>query len=249
VPSLTVPRRFNGPPRSGNGGWTAGALAQTLPGGHRGTPITVALRLPPPLDTPMPLTETGTGSVATHDGRVVAEARFAEVEPAPVLAVPVTEAAAAEGRYPGRHRHPFPTCYACGPRRAPGDGLRIFPGPVANGAHRPASDPHQPGDERPAGVAATWTPYETSVPNTWAALDCIGGWATDIDERPMVLGTITLRIHRLPTTAERYVVVGADLGTEGRKTRTAASMYDPVGEVVATAEHVWIQVDPRSFNA
>ena len=26
--SLTVPARFNGPPGSGNGGWTAGALAE-----------------------------------------------------------------------------------------------------------------------------------------------------------------------------------------------------------------------------
>ncbi len=63
----------------------------------------------------------------------------------------------------------------------------------------------------------------------------------------MVLGTMTARIHRLPTTAERYVVVGAVRGTEGRKALTAATLYDPVGEVVATAEHIWITVDPKGF--
>lgn len=241
MPSLTVPRRFNGPPRSGNGGWTSGAIAQTLPGRSLDQAITVSLRQPPPLDTPMPLTETSTGSVASHHGRPVVEARFAERAPVPVPPVPVMAAAAAEAHYPGLHRHPFPTCFVCGPQRRPGDGLRIFPGPVAPEG---AGD----SDDRVAQVAATWTPYETSVPITWAALDCVGGWASDIDERPMVLGTITLRVHRLPTTAERYVVVGAVRRTEGRKTFTGATLYDPVGEVVATAEHVWIEIDPRSFG-
>jgi hypothetical protein len=233
--SLTIPRRFNGPPRSGNGGWTAGALAATLPRGGLSTPVTVALRMPPPLDTPLPLAEEANGTVAHHDGRPVAEARLADTAPEPVPPVPVSEAAAAEARYPGFRKHPFPTCFVCGPQRRPGDGLRIFPGPV--------SAP-EPGGAR---VAATWTPYEVSGPITWASLDCVGGWATDIDERPMVLGTITVQVHRLPITAERYVVVGAVRSEEGRKTFTAATLYDPVGEVVATAEHVWITVDPRSF--
>ena len=35
---------------------------------------------------------------------------------------------------PGRVDHPFPRCFACGPDRDEGDGLRIFPGPV--GAER-----------------------------------------------------------------------------------------------------------------
>ena len=240
MPTLTVPRRFNGPPRSGNGGWTAGALAETLPGRGLGLPITVSLRQPPPLDTPMPISETTVGSVASHHGRTVVDARFAEDTPAPVPAVPVMAAAAAEARYPGHRKHPFPTCFACGPQRRPGDGLRIFPGRVTD-TDQAASVPAE-------RVAATWTPYETSVPITWAALDCISGWASDIDERPMVLGTITVKHHRLPTTAERYVVVGRVRSTEGRKTFTGSTLYDPVGEGVAAAEQVWIQIDPRSFG-
>lgn len=236
MPSLTVPRRFNGPPRSGNGGWTAGALADTLPGGGVEQAVTVVLRQPPPLDVPLALTETAAGVAASYDGRPVAEARFAEHDPVPVPPVPVLEAAAAEASYAGLRRHPFPTCFTCGPQRRPGDGLRIFPGPVAGA------------DEAGPHVAATWTPYEVSVPITWAALDCPGGWASDIDERPMVLGTITVRIDRLPTTKDRYVVVGAVRGVEGRKTHTAATLYGPSGAVLAAAEHVWIAVDPRSFS-
>ena len=60
---LLVPRRFCGPPDSGNGGWTAGALATHL---TRDCPdnradewptIEVSLRQPPPLDSPMLLTD------------------------------------------------------------------------------------------------------------------------------------------------------------------------------------------------
>ena len=64
---LSVPHRFHGPPRSGNGGWTAGALAQRLDVDPSSTAITVALRLPPPLDVPLGVTPTEAGVAALHD--------------------------------------------------------------------------------------------------------------------------------------------------------------------------------------
>lgn len=230
---LTVPERFHGPIRSGNGGWTAGALAERLATPHPGQAVTVALRLPPPLETPLEVTATEAGLAAVVDGRVVAEARLAERDPTPVAPASVAAATDAQTRYRGFERHPFPSCFTCGPERRPGTGLRIFAGPLA---------------DDPTRVAATWTPYDVSVPITWAALDCPGGWATDIDERPMVLGTITLRLDHLPVTGEQYVVVGEVRGSEGRKTFTASSLYDYDGGLRATAEHVWITVDPAQFS-
>ena len=229
---LSIPHRFHGPPRSGNGGWTAGALAERLPVDHPGTAITAALRLPPPLDTPLAVAPTDAGIAASADGRTVVEARLAAADPTRSSRSPRDEAAAAEGRYRGHHQHPFPSCFSCGPAREPGDGLRIFPGALAH-------DPR---------VAATWTPYDVSVPITWAALDCVGGWASDIDERPMVLGTMTLRIDRAPVSGEHYVVVGEVRGGEGRKTFTAASLYDVDGGLRATAEHVWITINVEDFS-
>ncbi len=229
---LTVPEHFHGPIRSGNGGWTAGALAERLETPHPGQAVTVALRLPPPLETPLDVTPSEGGLTAAVDGRTVAEARTADVDPTPVAPVSLSAAADAEVRYKGHRDHPFPSCFTCGPDRAPGEGLRIFAGPVAG----------------PGGpVAATWTPYDVSVPITWAALDCPGGWASDIDERPMVLGTMTLRLDHLPVTGEHYVVVGEVRGSEGRKTFTASSLYDYDGGLRATAEHVWISVNVEDF--
>src|ERR671912_2425842 len=55
---LVVPTQFHGPVRSGNGGWTAGALAERLAPDDPGQVVTVALRQPPPLDTPLAVTAT-----------------------------------------------------------------------------------------------------------------------------------------------------------------------------------------------
>ncbi len=230
---LLVPSRFHGPPRSGNGGWTAGARAERLDAADLSTATTVALRLPPPLDVPLEVVPTDAGVAALHDGRPVAEARPADA--ALVTVAPTTPAAAAdaETRYPGHRGHPFPSCFTCGPDREPGDGLRIFAGRLADDDGR---------------VAATWTPYDVSVPITWAALDCPGGWASGIEERPAVLGTISLRLDRLPAPGAAHVVVGELRGTEGRKIFTASTLYDPDGAVVATAEHIWIAIDPQDFS-
>lgn len=249
---LTVPRRFCGPPDSGNGGWTAGALAGLIPcpaaDDHaRAWPaIEVSLRQPPPLDTPMPV-EIGAGTaVVSSNGADVATARAVESELPIVPPVELTAARAAEASYPGHDFHPFATCFSCGTGRAEGDGLRIFPGAVE-------------GDR----VAATWTPHPSmaedfhayadattraSLAVTWAALDCIGGWAGDLTERLMVLGRMTARIDALPVIGEEHVLVGATSGSEGRKTFTSATMYDADGRVVASASHVWIAVDPELFG-
>jgi hypothetical protein len=230
---LTIPEKFHGPVRSGNGGWTAGALAERLVSPTPGPAVTVALRLPPPLDTPLEVSATDGGIAAALDGRTVAEARLADADLTPVEPVSMEAAADAQTRYRGHRSHPFPSCFACGPERAEGEGLRIFVGPVT---------------DHPGIVAATWTPYDVSVPITWAALDCSGGWSSDVDDRPMVLGTITVRIDHLPVTGEHYVLVGEERAREGRKTFTASSLYDYDGGLRATAEHVWITVDPEAFG-
>jgi len=168
--------------------------------------------------------------------------------------VTLEQARDAETRFEGLGDHPFPTCFACGTGRAEGDGLRIFPGRVAD-----ATD--VPGDEPRPRVAATWTPDPSlagddrspegqphaSVPVTWAALDCVGGWAGDLEERLMVLARMTARLDSLPVVGEEHVVVGMGRGRDGRKAWTSSTLYDADGRVVGSAEHLWIAVDPAAF--
>lgn len=230
---LTIPRRFRGPPSSGNGGWTAGALAELVDA----PTVSVSLLAPPPLDTPM-LVEIGAGvATASLDGAPVARAEAAAGSGPPVPWVPPGDARAAEPSYAGLVSHPFPSCFACGTDRE--DGLRIFPGRVADHDGLPR-------------LAATWTPDESVAAtlhrSTWAALDCIGGWAGDLAERAMVLVRMTARVDRLPAVGATHVVVGLGRRTEGRKTFTAAALYDADGGLIGSAEHLWIAVDPADFG-
>jgi hypothetical protein len=256
VRELIVPSRFRGPRSSGNGGWTAGALAalvdHDVPDDRaaRWPTIAVSLRQPPPLDTPLQVTDHDAETVAALDGVTVAFAEVRHEAPTPVDSVPADEARAATASYPGLRQHPFPTCFSCGTAREEGDGLRIFPGPVNASAG-------------PTRVAATWTPHPSlfedwhayhddhpraSLPVAWAALDCVGGWAGDLTERMMVLARITARINTLPLIGQEHVVVGEARGTEGRKTWTASTLYDADGQALASAEHLWIAVDAAGFR-
>ena len=255
VTELIVPQRFCGPPDSGNGGWTAGALAALdsadCPGDRSESwpTLEVSLRQPPPLDTPMHVTEEAGTFTASFGGAAIATAHRVGRELIEVEPVDPATATVATSSYAGHAFHPFPTCFACGTAREEADGLRIFPGPVATEA----------GDR----VAAPWTPHPSlaedwhtyvdearrvSVASTWAALDCIGGWAGDLGERLMVLGRMTARVDTLPVVGEPHVVVGEGRGRDGRKTFTPSTLYDADGRVVATAEHTWIAVDPAAFG-
>jgi hypothetical protein len=222
--TLTVPARFNGPAASGNGGWTSGALAEAsgLP-----QPVTVQLRRPPPLGQPLDLVPAD-GSVELRDGEeLVALAQHDDtITWTPPSPVDLATARAAEERYPGLRSHPFPRCFSCGPQRT--DGLRIFPGRVD--------------DER---VAASWTPDGppgTGV--TWAALDCVSAWSSDLEHRPLVLARMTALIESPPQAGTPYAVVGTTVRIEGRKTWTASALYDEESTLVAQAQHLWIAIDP-----
>jgi len=269
LPDLIVPSRFRGPPSSGNGGWSAGAIAvhaahasldpATGPGqrGHASPwpAVSVSLHAPPPLDVPLTVEEAHDGGVvASYDGRPVLSARCSHEPVTDVDPVLPDEARAAMSSFVGLATHPFPTCFGCGTGRDEGDGLRIFPGRVAD-----AADDN--GEQRPR-VAATWTPDASvaedfhayadehpraSVPVTWAALDCVGGWAGDMDDRLMVLARMTARLDSLPVIGEEHVVVGMGRGRDGRKSFTSATLYDADGRVVGSAEHLWIAIDPADF--
>ncbi len=247
---LTIGSRFRGPDRSGNGGYTAGSLAGRLPAAGASA-VEVTLRQPPPLDVAMKvqyvdLEDATRQALLLMGGSRIAVGQVVGGEPAPVEPVSAATAQQAMSRFPGLDSHPFPSCFVCGPQRAHGDGLRIFPGPVDAGV-----------------VASTWVPHESltdrpdrpndpvqhvGIGTAWAALDCAGGWAGDVGERRMVLGRMTALVDALPLVDEPHVVLGEARGREGRKTFTASTLYDSDGRIVGRAEHVWIAIDPSAFS-
>jgi len=222
---VIIPARFNGPPGSGNGGYTAGLVAGLVPGAGA---VEVTLRVPPPLDTALSVVREAE-TLQVYDGsRLVAEAL--PVDPFETAVPPVSFEAAtrASESYAGFAEHPFPTCFVCGPDREPGDGLRVFPGSVAGG-----------------GTAAPWrVPDEVSPAMVWACLDCPGGWAIITPGRPYVMGRMAARVAALPRPGDACVVVGAAVAVRGRKADVHSTLYGPDGTPLATARATWIAVPP-----
>jgi hypothetical protein len=234
--TFSIPARFCGPPESGNGGWTSGHIAQLVPTDTGRPAVAVRLRTPPPLDRPMQVRHADDGVVEVLDGElVVASAQPAPGLPREGLPAPVTfaEAAAVAEHYAGLHDHPFPTCFSCGTEREPGDALCLRPGPL-------------PGRQ---GVhAAAWVPTESTPEIVWAALDCPGAWALGVGGRPMVLGTMTAEVDRLPTVGEEHVVMAWARGSEGRKHWCGTALYTKDGTLIAHADATWIAIDPATIR-
>lgn len=233
--TFVVPARFCGPPESGNGGWTCGHLAELVETDAAAPAVAVRLHTPPPLDRPM--------AVRYQDGVVNLldrETLVASARPAPALdrsglPAPATyeEARAVADTYAGLHDHPFPTCFSCGTDREPGDALLLRTGAL-------------PGRE--AAYAAAWVPAESTTEIVWAALDCPGAWALGVGGRPMVLGTMTAELHRLPAEGEEHVVMAWPRGGEGRKHYCGTALYDGSGNILAQADATWIAIDRVSIR-
>jgi hypothetical protein len=237
--SLVIPPRFCGPPDSGNGGYVCGRIAAYLDG-----PVTVTLRRPPPLGTPMTVDRDGAGSIRVLAGStLIAQATPSPGSPALQVPGPVSMAQACSAAGCGRYYADplFPGCFVCGTSRRPGDGLRIFPGPVA-------------------GLplwAAPWTP-DLSVVNgsgtvrpevVWAALDCPSGIAAAEaaglpPDSAILLGQMTATLAALPAASDQCRVIAWPGARDGRKLAAASALLGPGGQVLAAAQAVWLTV-PR----
>lgn len=239
--TLLIDARFRGPARSGNGGYVAGRLGTALAAvAADGSVPQVRLRMPPPLELDLYLQVTSEGARLTGPDGVVAEAipvAVSTLDDATVDPVGPDEARAVEAAYRGLVAHPFPTCFVCGPEHP--DGLHLRPGPLGDGR-----------------TACTWTPDAgligpdglVNASFLWAALDCPGGWAIDLEGRPSVLGQLTACIDARPPAGEACVAMGRLLAEDGRKTVTATTLYDADGRILGRARQVWIGVDPAHFS-
>ena len=245
TPTVTIPARYCGPPASGNGGYACGVLAREF--GQN--PAEVSLLAPPPLDRELAV-QSDIAQMRLLDGDVVVAIAGRSSEPDPGPVVSEDEAAKAAAEFDAEAysaQHAYPTCFTCGPGRAEGDGLRLWPGLTS----------------RPGLVAWPWVPHESTsdgsgivdLPVVWAALDCPSGLAWlghDDDLGPIVLGRLNAVIHRRPAIGEPLVVAGWKNEASGRKRTAGSSIRDAGGELIAAADATWIVLTEEqraAFNA
>jgi len=231
--TVIIPRRFCGPPDSANGGYFAGTVAALA-----GSTVAVRLLQPPPLDTELQVTDAGGGNLEVHCGsELIASARPDRIRPPDVAAPAYLEAVEASRHYVGFSRHAFPTCFGCGPQRARGDGLRIFPGRI--GASALFAAPWVADGSLDAGDGKVRPEF------MWTALDCPGGHAS-AEGRVVVLAELTAHVDRRVHSDERCIVVGWNISTSGRKHQAGTALYDEDGELCAYARAVWIEPRPAA---
>lgn len=239
--TLTIPARFNGPPGSAQGGYACGRLA-ALATGHLSGQARVTLHAPVPLDTPLRYQVSGRRGHATAGDVLVATVSDSGLAFEPPEPVSPAEAVAAHARFAGLRGHPFPSCFACGVSRF-GDGLGLTPGRLR---------------DRPGMVACVWTPdpelagTDLGVPAdlVWSALDCPGGWTSDLVSEPRVLASMTAQIVELPRAGRRYVITGKLMKAAGRTVASATALYGADGAgPMASATTIWLAVVPGSRPA
>jgi len=209
-------------PDIAHGGYTSGLMAGALGGDS----AKVRLMRPVRPGRHLELRSAAGELVELRDGDdLLAEARPARLDlhvPAPVS---LAEAQAAAARFPGLHHHLFGECFVCGPERSAGDGLRIFPGPVAGRRL----------------VAAPWVPSaddtgQVPAELVWAAMDCPQLWALMVHAPAstpdsVVTAAMATRIERPLVAGEPHVVTAWPIAREGRKWLAGAAIFGPGGEL------------------
>lgn len=200
----------------------------------------VTLRKPIPIEQEMMVENVSAQKALLKLGEeLIAEGSSFELEMGEAPQVEYEQARVAAEGSPAFGEHPFPTCFVCGPLRAEGDGLRIFPGAVKTG------------EDFQHLYAAPWVPDDSLSDGTdkvrdemvWAALDCPTGFAGGFPyEGKLVTGRLGAKLLSPVRVGEKCVLVSWRLGVDGRKHHAAAVLVGEGGAIHAQAKATWIKL-------
>jgi hypothetical protein len=226
--TVVIARRFNGPPDSGHGGYSAGCAGVLVDA----PAAEVTLRRPPPLETPLAVRRSDAAVTLVDGDEVVAEARAASLSVTGPPPVSVADAERASERFEWQHDHPFPTCFGCGPERDPADALCLFCGPVGDGR-----------------FAVPWTPPAWTGDGVveplfaWAALDCPSSAPVHgTISAPVVLGRFTVALEGSIEVGAPHVIQAWLERSDGRKRHTAVAVFTATGERRAIGRAIWVEL-------
>lgn len=223
---VVIAHRFQGPTGQGQGGYTAGRLAEGMPG-----PVRADLHTPIPLDATLRVSGDDRARTLVDGDTVVMRATAVDETIRATSPVSLDQAASAAGQFPGHAAHPVPDCYSCG---LGADSLRVWPGPVD--------------DDLFATVwtAPEWTCRDGAVetPHVWAILDCPAGWRAMHRSGVAAAVTAVMTAHILEPVVEgqAYVLTAWSDGWRRRRCTAGASMFTEDGRLVAHQASMWVAI-------
>lgn len=246
IDNTVLSQRFCGPPKTGNGGFTAGILAEAV----GASAAEIRLLSPTPVETSIVIeSEKGQkGSIYDDSKKVLATLQSISDEDFPEYKLPIVpdldETKKISAFYPGFTTHPFPTCFVCGPKRELNDGMRIFVGAA----------PKQVGFDNL--MVGHWLPDETVVSEDdtvrdaaiWGALDCPGGFSAVLDKpKLIVLSKIRGKIIKPAKIGDDYTVMSWRLQKMSRAFKVMTAIFrSDTKELFAIAESLWLA--PRNWD-
>ncbi|MBM9499067.1 hypothetical protein JWG44_02210 [Leptospira sp. 201903071] len=245
--SIEINEKYCGPPMSGNGGYIAGITANQI----QNEAAVIKIKAPGPLNESLyysrdPISK-GIKLLSKETNLVIAEAKedsdffmdFPELNSSTLEGIQNPEE-----EYLGFQKHPFPTCFVCGPKRNHEDGMRIFSAKIKD----------QDGFTHLHG--AFWNPWKDlsdldgKIRNeiVWAALDCPGGFAVSyVDPTMIVLVKLRGRLLESIFAELPYAILSWEIGRNRRQRIAGTAIYRVEDrKCVAYSEALWMV--PGNWN-
>jgi len=230
--SITIPARFEGPPGTGQGGYTAARAIDEIGGA-----ATVAFRSPVPLDEALPLNQRSEDhwQLSNASGATVLDITRWEPVWASTATVSIADARAARERFAyTADNHPAHHCFSCG---AQADSMHVHAGPLGDGRH--ATD----------WTIPDWATDDTGVVDhavAWAAVDCTAAWyvAGSADGRAGFTVQLAVEVLAPLIVGDTYAAVGWEgdypAVWDGRKRGACSALFDHSGTLVARSRSFWV---------
>ncbi len=230
--TITIPTPFEGPPGTGQGGYTAARVVE-----HIGGAATVAFRSPIPLDEELTLEQLDAEhwQLSNPSGDAVLDITRWTPNWATTTAVSIADARAARERFEYTpENHPAHHCFSCG---AQPESMQVHAGPLGDGRY--ATDwtiPHWAANDGGTVDQAV----------AWAAVDCTAGWyiAGPADRRAGFTVQLAVEVLKPLVAGDTYAVVGWEgdypAAWDGRKRGACSSLFDATGDLVARSRSFWV---------
>ena len=249
VRTIVVGRRFRGPDVGGgtaNGGYFCGLVA--LAAGSPARAIEIMRTTGVPLGRPLTVNAVEGVTVVYDDEGPIARTSSEELTVTVPAPPPLELARRISERFldqleRGEVAHTFPECFVCGHRREPGDGLRLFAGPLDGRA-----------DDAPGPRVAVWRPDAAFLDEAgrlrpefvWSALDCPGGWAIT---GPANTGTLQVDVLSPVDGRQDLIVMGwpmavASARPRSRRRYAGTAVFDARGRLLARGAAIWVAPRP-----